>query len=56
MISAGKREGGGPNPLLNYGYAVLLSTVLQNLFAVGLIPPLESPTSCASAARPWPTT
>lgn len=33
-----EREGGGPNPLLNYGYAVLLSTVLQNLFAVGLDP------------------
>src|SRR5690606_19124596 len=33
-----KRNGGGPNPLLNYGYAVLLSTVLQNLFAVGLDP------------------
>jgi len=33
-----KRDGGGPNPLLNYGYAVLLSTVLQNLFAVGLDP------------------
>jgi CRISP-associated protein Cas1 len=33
-----KRDGGGPNPLLNYGYAVLLSTVLQHLFAVGLDP------------------
>lgn len=33
-----QRHGGGPNPLLNYGYAVLLSTVLQNLFAVGLDP------------------
>lgn len=33
-----QREGGGPNPLLNYGYAVLLSTVLQNLFACGLDP------------------
>lgn len=32
------RTEGGPNPLLNYGYAVLLSTVLQNLFAVGLDP------------------
>jgi hypothetical protein len=31
-----ERSGGEPNPLLNYGYAVLLSTVLQNLFAVGL--------------------
>lgn len=33
-----KRDSDGPNPLLNYGYAVLLSTVLQNLFAVGLDP------------------
>lgn len=33
-----RRDGHGPNPLLNYGYAVLLSTVLQNLFAVGLDP------------------
>lgn len=33
-----RREGDGPNPLLNYGYAVLLSTILQNLFAVGLDP------------------
>ncbi|MFD0892395.1 type II CRISPR-associated endonuclease Cas1 [Luteolibacter ambystomatis] len=33
-----RRDGDGPNPLLNYGYAVLLSTVLQNLFAVGLDP------------------
>jgi CRISPR-associated protein Cas1 len=33
-----QRQGGGPNHLLNYGYAVLLSTVLQNLFAVGLDP------------------
>jgi CRISP-associated protein Cas1 len=33
-----QRKGGGPNPLLNYGYAVLLSTILQNLFAVGLDP------------------
>ncbi|HXG47906.1 MAG TPA: type II CRISPR-associated endonuclease Cas1 [Methylomirabilota bacterium] len=30
--------GGGLNALLNYGYAVLLSTVLQKLFAVGLDP------------------
>lgn len=29
---------GGINALLNYGYAVLLSTVLQKLFAVGLDP------------------
>lgn len=33
-----QRQGGGPNPLLNYGYAVLLSTILQNLFALGLDP------------------
>lgn len=33
-----ERHGGGPNPLLNYGYAILLSTVLQNLFAVGIDP------------------
>jgi CRISPR-associated protein Cas1 len=33
-----RRDGDGPNPLLNYGYAVLLSTVLQKLFAVGLDP------------------
>jgi CRISPR-associated protein Cas1 len=32
------RHEGGPNPLLNYGYAVLLSTILQNLFAIGLDP------------------
>ncbi len=32
------RTGGGLNSLLNYGYAVLLSTVLQKLFAVGLDP------------------
>ena len=32
------REGGGLNNLLNYGYAVLLSTVLQKLFGVGLDP------------------
>lgn len=32
------REAGGINGLLNYGYAVLLSTVLQKLFAVGLDP------------------
>ena len=29
---------GGINALLNFGYAVLLSSVLQNLFAVGLDP------------------
>ena len=29
---------GGVNCLLNYGYAVLLSTILQNLFAIGLDP------------------
>lgn len=33
-----RRDGGGPNPLLNYGYAVLLSTILQKLFAIGLDP------------------
>lgn len=32
------RNEGGVNCLLNYGYAVLLSTVLQNLFAIGLDP------------------
>lgn len=32
------RHEGGVNCLLNYGYAVLLSTVLQNLFGVGLDP------------------
>ncbi|MBN2068847.1 MAG: type II CRISPR-associated endonuclease Cas1 [Opitutales bacterium] len=35
-----KRDAGGLNDLLNYGYAVLLSTVLQKLFAVGLDPTL----------------
>ena len=34
----GWRAGGGLNHLLNYGYAVLLSTVLQKLFCVGLDP------------------
>jgi CRISPR-associated protein Cas1 len=33
-----EREQEGLNALLNYGYAVLLSTVLQKLFAVGLDP------------------
>lgn len=32
------RKQGGLNHLLNYGYAVLLSTVLQKLFGVGLDP------------------
>ena len=32
------RDGGGLNDLLNYGYAVLLSTVLQKLFGLGLDP------------------
>lgn len=32
------RGSGGLNNLLNYGYAVLLSTILQKLFAVGLDP------------------
>ncbi len=33
-----ERGAGGLNCLLNYGYAVLLSTILQKLFAVGLDP------------------
>lgn len=33
-----ERNLGGVNALLNYGYAVLLSTVLQKLFGVGLDP------------------
>jgi CRISPR-associated protein Cas1 len=33
-----ERAKGGLNNLLNYGYAVLLSTVLQKLFGVGLDP------------------
>ena len=33
-----ERKQGGLNDLLNYGYAVLLSTVLQKLFGVGLDP------------------
>lgn len=33
-----KREGGGANPFLNYGYAVLLARVLQACFACGLDP------------------
>ncbi len=33
-----ERGAGGLNSLLNYGYAVLLSTILQKLFAVGLDP------------------
>jgi CRISPR-associated protein Cas1 len=32
------RTEGGVNHLLNYGYAILLSTVLQKLFALGLDP------------------
>lgn len=32
------RGSGGLNSLLNYGYAVLLSTILQKLFGVGLDP------------------
>lgn len=32
------REEAGVNSLLNYGYAVLLSTILQKLFGVGLDP------------------
>lgn len=33
-----ERSSGGLNALLNYGYAVLLSTILQKLFGVGLDP------------------
>jgi CRISPR-associated protein Cas1 len=33
-----ERHGGGLNNLLNYGYAVLLSSILQKLFGVGLDP------------------
>jgi CRISPR-associated protein Cas1 len=33
-----ERDAGGFNPLLNYGYAVLLSTTLQKLFGIGLDP------------------
>lgn len=32
------RNEGGVNQLLNYGYAILLSTVLQNCFAIGIDP------------------
>lgn len=32
------RHEGGINPLLNYGYAILLSTILQKLFALGIDP------------------
>ncbi len=32
------RKEGGINPLLNYGYAILLSTILQKLFALGIDP------------------
>jgi len=35
-----RRDGGGANDLLNFGYAVLLSLILQKLFAVGLDPTL----------------
>ena len=34
------RDGGGVNDLLNFGYAVLLSLILQKLFAYGLDPTL----------------
>lgn len=34
------RDAGGANDLLNYGYAVLLSLILQKLFALGLDPTL----------------
>ena len=33
-----EQDAGGINALLNYGYAVLLSTILQKLFGVGLDP------------------
>ncbi len=33
-----KRDAGGANPLFNYAYAVLLSTVLRDLLAYGLDP------------------
>ncbi len=33
-----ERKGGGLNHLLNYGYAVLLSSMLQKLFGMGLDP------------------
>lgn len=33
-----ERHGGGLNDLLNYGYAILLSTTLQKLFALGIDP------------------
>jgi CRISPR-associated protein Cas1 len=33
-----ERSRGGMNDLLNYGYAVLLSTILQKLFGMGLDP------------------
>jgi CRISPR-associated protein Cas1 len=60
------RQSGGLNSLLNYGYAVLLSTVLQKLFAVGLDPtwglshaPRERATPLAydlmEPFRPWVT-
>jgi len=34
------RDAGGANDLLNYGYAILLSLLLQKLFALGLDPTL----------------
>jgi CRISPR-associated protein Cas1 len=37
-VFARDRASGGLNGLLNYGYAVLLSTVLQKLFGLGLDP------------------
>ena len=38
LLLTGKEERRRMNDLLNYGYAVLLSTVLQKLFGVGLDP------------------
>ncbi len=32
------RDGGGANALLNYGYAVLLSVVMQRMLAIGIDP------------------
>ena len=34
------REGGGPNPLLNYGYAVLRAAIARAIVAAGLLPSL----------------
>lgn len=34
------RDGGGPNPLLNYGYAVLRAAIARAIVAAGLLPSL----------------